>query len=659
MGKKGSWLAAVKKAFRSSSIKEPSQREAFVEKALRSSTKESSQNKPQKSTSKEDETKFVKDKRRWSFGKSARGDVASQQGKSDIRSEKRLIQVEQKQNKHALAIAAATAAAAEAAVAAAHAAAEVVRLTGNMQAGRPSSYDSTCSEDWAAVKIQTAFRGYLARRALRALRGLVRLQALVRGHTVRRQATLTMRCMQALVRVQARVRSRRVQMSEEGQAVQRQIWQRRQQEMLSPKTNPDGGQDMHEWNDSVWSMEKMEAKKLLKQEATLKRERALAYAFSHQLWRSSPGDCSPGLGIEITNSIDKPSWGWSWLERWMAARPWEARMLTMGTINGAMINTGENEIAIKSVGTDTGKPCTALNIKVTTPSSITSTQNANMELTPKKKPSTPKDPINGAIKGTTNATSIHSPMSSSTVTTQRPISVKIRPASPRGGAAQLLEEGASGMSTSKSVQSIYSAAGARFHFHNRRSSMAGSSVRDDDSLISSPSIPNYMAATQSARAKLDIRFYDNVTEEVSSSQDNQTHEVGDAEPKVFGLSATSFPSQQVGSLDHIPKPDMVPTQLIYTANSMETPVHLSETMQSPKPMPNAQEQVAKTPIFQAIPVQPATFQQPIVGPNGQVTFRLCNKFSHHLQYILGTLEVDQCFKAWLVMHLETSFTLQE
>jgi myosin heavy subunit len=62
---------------------------------------------------------------------------------------------------------------------------------------------------------------------LRALKGLVRLQALIRGHAVRRQAAITLKCMQALVRVQARVRARRVRMTEEGLAIQQTISQSR------------------------------------------------------------------------------------------------------------------------------------------------------------------------------------------------------------------------------------------------------------------------------------------------------------------------------------------------------------------------------------------------------------------------------------------------
>lgn len=53
------------------------------------------------------------------------------------------------------------------------------------------------------------------RKALHALRGLVKLQALVRGHLVRKQTTATLRCMHALMAIQVRARIHRIQMQQE------------------------------------------------------------------------------------------------------------------------------------------------------------------------------------------------------------------------------------------------------------------------------------------------------------------------------------------------------------------------------------------------------------------------------------------------------------
>ncbi|KAF4373819.1 hypothetical protein CsatB_004958 [Cannabis sativa] len=65
-------------------------------------------------------------------------------------------------------------------------------------------------QDLAAIEIQAQFRGHLARRAFRALRSLVKLQAIVRGGQVRKQARIAMHCMNAMTRLQVSVRARQL-----------------------------------------------------------------------------------------------------------------------------------------------------------------------------------------------------------------------------------------------------------------------------------------------------------------------------------------------------------------------------------------------------------------------------------------------------------------
>nr|XP_016464680.1 PREDICTED: protein IQ-DOMAIN 1-like [Nicotiana tabacum] len=65
-------------------------------------------------------------------------------------------------------------------------------------------------EEMAAIAIQSYFRGYLARRMFKALKSLVKLQAVVRGVCVRRQARIALHCMQSLARLQVTVRARQL-----------------------------------------------------------------------------------------------------------------------------------------------------------------------------------------------------------------------------------------------------------------------------------------------------------------------------------------------------------------------------------------------------------------------------------------------------------------
>ncbi|XP_066362115.1 protein IQ-DOMAIN 2-like isoform X1 [Miscanthus floridulus] len=298
------------------------------------------------------------------------------------------------------------------------------------------------TEELAAVKIQTAFRGYLARRALRALRGLVRLKSLVEGNSVKRQSASTLRCMQTLSRVQSQIRSRRAKMSEENQALQRQLLLKQELENFRMGEN---------WDDSTQSKEQIEASLIGRQEATIRRERALAYAFSHQ-WKSTSRSVNP-MFVDPNNL----QWGWSWLERWMAAKPWEGR-------NGADKESNIDRGSVKSMSLNLGE------------GEITKAFNRRDSKPEKPSPPTPKP---------TRPASRQSPSTPSAKVA--PIPARRKSATPKNGVSQVDDD-------ARSVLSVQSE-------RPRRHSIATSTVRDDESLASSPSLPSYMVPTESARAK--------------------------------------------------------------------------------------------------------------------------------------------------------------
>ncbi|KAE9599815.1 hypothetical protein Lal_00045730 [Lupinus albus] len=209
-------------------------------------------------------------------------------------------------------------------------------------------------QEWAATRIQTVFRAFLARRALKALKGVVKLQALVRGRQVRKQAAVTLRCMQALVRVQARVRARRVRMSVEGQAVQEMLNQRRTKADLL-KEAEEG------WCDSKGTLKDVKTKLQMRQEGAFKRERAIAYSLGHKQWRSTPiSNSRPNTSLSTLNKyeIDKVNGGWSWLERWMAAKPWETRLMEQAHADASVKTPPPaKKSVLKSSNSKKSEPC--------------------------------------------------------------------------------------------------------------------------------------------------------------------------------------------------------------------------------------------------------------------------------------------------------------
>ncbi|KAF8104246.1 hypothetical protein N665_0176s0056 [Sinapis alba] len=154
-----------------------------------------------------------------------------------------------------------------------------------------SESDKTLQEI-AATTVQAAFRGYLARRAFWALKGIIRLQALIRGHMVRRQAVATLCCVMGIVRLQALARGRGIRHSDIGVEVQRKC--RLNHQHVENKFPEDSVVDTRTY---------LGIKKLT------------ANAFAQKLLASSPNVMPAHLENDSSNSI--------WLENWSASCFWK------------------------------------------------------------------------------------------------------------------------------------------------------------------------------------------------------------------------------------------------------------------------------------------------------------------------------------------------
>lgn len=174
-------------------------------------------------------------------------------------------------------------------------------------------------EDIGAIKIQAAYRGYMARRAFRSLKAMRRLNLWLQGQAVKRQTTSALMRIQTMGRVQSQVRARRIRMAEVNEALRRQLIQKRLKIL-----------DKQAFDLSPHSKEQVDASLRSKKEAAERREKALAYAYSRQqMWRNSQSVVDP-------NHFD---WGWSWSNRWDVIRPRVQRQSPPALSSGLRLNS--------------------------------------------------------------------------------------------------------------------------------------------------------------------------------------------------------------------------------------------------------------------------------------------------------------------------------
>ncbi|KAJ8570388.1 hypothetical protein K7X08_037360 [Anisodus acutangulus] len=186
-----------------------------------------------------------------------------------------LTEAKKQRRKHALAVAIATAAAAEAAVAAANAAADVIRLTN-------AANEFKRKQKQAVIKIQSAYRAHLAKKALSALKGLVKLQAVIRGEIVRKRLIAKLKCMLPLQKSKTRVYQIRLPTSEDYHNNNDKKLINSPSECMKSRELKLKCKSLRTWNFNLASEQDSETLWSRREETIDKREHLMKFAFSHR-----------------------------------------------------------------------------------------------------------------------------------------------------------------------------------------------------------------------------------------------------------------------------------------------------------------------------------------------------------------------------------------
>ncbi|KAG2612787.1 protein IQ-DOMAIN 1-like isoform X1 [Panicum virgatum] len=211
---------------------------------------------------------------------------------------------------------------------------------GHSHAITPTEPDE--KEGAAAMLIQSAFRGFMARRELRELR----IRRETDGGGAGEPKSPTSASVATSVVVQVGESLSNLRLSDDSASVQ----QRGSQKSRPPP--PAAFRVKEEWDDSTVSSNVSRMRIQSRIAATTRRERALAYAFSQQLRSGGGGGTRKRLARPDQAEFNV---GWSWLERWMATRQGEPAADDCMSRNADAGSAGRRVVVVRRRGNLAGE----------------------------------------------------------------------------------------------------------------------------------------------------------------------------------------------------------------------------------------------------------------------------------------------------------------